>query len=318
MADWAAAPGAAAPAILPRWPACRATPSPSSAATTWPAPAPQRRLGRPRFIDKAPWNFLHIGLIRLMLPNARIVDVRRHPLGCCVSAFRQHFAGGFDFAYDLADLGRYYADYVALMAHYDAVLPGHVHRVIYEDLVADTEAEVRRLLAYLGLPFDAACLRFFENRRPVATPSSEQVRRPIFTDARGPWRQFEPWLDPLKAALGPVLAAYPARAVAEALDPGRQDRHHRRQLGRIGAPAAEPPPVQAGAHLRRAGRAHRPAGSAVPATSSMPGVRPSPRRRGDPRQLALEVVHQPLVAHLDELRSAARGGRPSARSMPAA
>jgi tetratricopeptide (TPR) repeat protein len=170
----------------------------------------QRRLGRPRFIDKAPWNFQHIGLIRLMLPNARIVDVRRHPLDGCVSAFRQHFASGFDFAYDLGDLGRYYADYVALMAHYDAVLPGHVTRVIYEDLVADTEAEVRRLLAALGLPFEAACLRFFENRRPVATPSSEQVRRPINTDGVGAWRRFEPWLDPLKAALGPVLAAYPS------------------------------------------------------------------------------------------------------------
>jgi tetratricopeptide (TPR) repeat protein len=171
---------------------------------------PLRRLGRPRFIDKAPWNFLHVGLIHLMLPNARIVDVRRHPLGCCVSAFRQHFAGGFDFTYDLADLGRYYADYVELMAHFDAVLPGRVTRVIYEDLVADTEGEVRRLLDGVGLPYDPACLRFFENRRPVATPSSEQVRRPIFADGVDSWRRYEPWLDPLKAALGPVLDAYPA------------------------------------------------------------------------------------------------------------
>ena len=171
---------------------------------------PLRRLRRARFIDKAPWNFLHIGLIHLILPNARIVDVRRHPLGCCVSAFRQHFAGGFDFAYDLADLGRYYADYVALMAHYDAVLPGRVTRVFYETLVADTEAEIRRLLGELGLPFDPACLRFFENRRPVATPSSEQVRRPIFAEGVDNWRRFEPWLDPLKAALGPALDAYPA------------------------------------------------------------------------------------------------------------
>jgi tetratricopeptide (TPR) repeat protein len=170
----------------------------------------QRRLGRPRFVDKAPWNYLHLGLIRLMLPNARIVDVRRHPLGTCVSAFRQHFAGGFDFAFDLADLGRYYADYVDLMAHYDAVLPGHIHRVMYEDLVADTEGEVRRLLAYLDLPFDAACLHFFETQRPVATPSSEQVRQPIFTDAVDHWRNYEPWLHPLKAALGPALGAYPA------------------------------------------------------------------------------------------------------------
>jgi len=170
---------------------------------------PRRRLGRPRFIDKAPWNWLHVGLIHLMLPNARIVDVRRHPLGCCFSAFRQHFAGGFDFAYDLGDLGRYYADYVELMAHFDALAPGLVHRVIYEQLVADTETEVRRLLDSLGLPFDPACLRFFENRRPVATPSSEQVRRPIFGEAVDHWRRFEPWLDPLKAALGPVLDAYP-------------------------------------------------------------------------------------------------------------
>ena len=169
----------------------------------------QRRQKRPRFTDKAPWNFLHVGLIQLILPNAKIIDVRRHPLGCGLSAFRQHFGGGFDFTYDLQDIGRYYADYVELMAHYEAVLPGRVHRVIYERLVEDTEAEVRSLLAHLGLPFDPACLRFFENPRAVATPSSEQVRRPIFADGVGQWRNFEPWLDPLKAALGPVLAAYP-------------------------------------------------------------------------------------------------------------
>jgi tetratricopeptide (TPR) repeat protein len=168
-----------------------------------------RRLGRPRFVDKAPWNFQHLGLIQLILPNAKIVDVRRHPLACCVSAFRQHFSEGWDFAFDLEDLGRYYADYVELMAHFDEVLPGRVHRVIYEDLVAETEGEVRRLLDYLGLPFDAACLRFFENPRAVATPSSEQVRRPITTDAVDQWKRYEAWLDPLKAALGPALDAYP-------------------------------------------------------------------------------------------------------------
>jgi tetratricopeptide (TPR) repeat protein len=171
---------------------------------------PLRRLGRPHFIDKAPWNWLHVGLIGLMLPNARIVDVRRHPLGCCLSAYKQHFAGGFDFAYDLADLGRYYADYVDLMAHFDRVAPGRVCRVIYEQLVGDTEGEVRRLLEQLGLPFDPATLRFFENRRAVATPSSEQVRRPVFANAVDHWRHFEPWLAPLKDALGPVLDAYPA------------------------------------------------------------------------------------------------------------
>jgi tetratricopeptide (TPR) repeat protein len=171
--------------------------------------APRRRLGRARFVDKAPWNWLHAGFIQLILPGAKIVDVRRHPLGCCLSAYKQHFVGGFDFAYDLTDLGRYYADYVDLMGHFDAVTPGRVHRVIYEELVADTESQVRRLLDYLELPFDAATLRFFENTRAVATPSSEQVRRPIFTDAVAQWRNFEPWLGPLKEALGPVLDAYP-------------------------------------------------------------------------------------------------------------
>ena len=169
----------------------------------------QRRLGRARFIDKAPWNWLHVGLIRLMLPDAHIVDVRRHPLGCGLSAFKQHFAGGFDFAYDLDDIGRYYADYADLMAHFDAAAPGTLHRVVYERLVADTEGEVRRLLAALGLPFDPACLSFFDNRRAVATPSSEQVRQPIFREAVDHWRNFEPWLDPLKAALGPALDGYP-------------------------------------------------------------------------------------------------------------
>ena len=176
---------------------------------------PLRSLGRARFIDKAPWNWLHVGLIQLMLPNARIVDVRRHPLGCGLSAFKQHFAGGFDFAYDLADIGRYYADYVELMAHFDAVLPGRVVRVIYEDLVADTETQVRRLLDGLGLRFDPATLRFFENRRAVATPSSEQVRRPIFGEAVDHWQRFEPWLGPLKTALGPVLDAYPAAPASD-------------------------------------------------------------------------------------------------------
>jgi len=169
----------------------------------------RRRLGRARFVDKAPWNWRHVGLIRLMLPNAKIVDVRRHPLATCVSAFRQHFAGGFDFAFDLGDLGRYYADYVELMAHHDAVQPGHVHRTIYEALVSDTEREVRRLLDYLGLPFDARCLRFFETERPIATPSSEQVRQPISAAAVDQWRSYGPWLAPLEAALGPALDSYP-------------------------------------------------------------------------------------------------------------
>ena len=180
---------------------------------------PLRRLGRSMFIDKAPWNFVHTGLIQLILPKARIIDVRRHPLSCCISVFKQHFAAGSGFSYDLTDLGRYYADYVALMAHYDAVLPGRVHRVFYEDLVQDTEAEVRKLLAYVGQPFDPACLRFFENPQAVPTPSSEQVRQPIFADAMDLWREYEPWLGPLKAALGPVLDAYPAAPEAARTPP---------------------------------------------------------------------------------------------------
>jgi tetratricopeptide (TPR) repeat protein len=167
-----------------------------------------RKLGRAFFIDKMPNNFAHVGLIQLVLPNAKIIDARRHPLACCFSGFRQHFARGQDFSYSLADLGRYYRDYVELMAHFDAVLPGRVHRLIYERLVDDTEAEVRRLLDYCGLPFDDACLRFFDNERPVRTASSEQVRQPIYRDGIDQWRRFEPWLDPLKNALGPALATW--------------------------------------------------------------------------------------------------------------
>ena len=170
---------------------------------------PHRKLGRPFFIDKMPNNWAHVGLILLALPNARIIDARRHPLGCGFSAFKQHFARGQGFTYDLAHVGRYYADYVELMAHFDQVTPGRIHRVIYEQMVTDPEAEVRRLLEYCGLPFEAACLRFYENDRAVRTASSEQVRRPIFTDAADHWRNYEQWLGPLKAALGPVLDAYP-------------------------------------------------------------------------------------------------------------
>lgn len=171
--------------------------------------APQRKTGRPFFIDKMPNNFAHVGLIRLILPKAKIIDARRHPLGCCFSGFKQHFARGQAFTYDLTDLGRYYADYVDLMAHFDQVLPGGVHRVIYERMVAEPEAEVRALLDSCGLEFDPACLRFYENDRAVRTASSEQVRRPIFTEGLDQWRRFEPWLGPLKSALGPVLDAYP-------------------------------------------------------------------------------------------------------------
>ncbi|WP_333835749.1 tetratricopeptide repeat-containing sulfotransferase family protein [Novosphingobium sp.] len=170
----------------------------------------QRHTDRPLFIDKMPNNWVHVPLIRLMLPRARIIDARRHPLGCCFSNFKQHFARGQGFSYDLADMGRYYADYVRLMAHVDAVLPGHVHRVIYERMVEDTEAEVRALLQFCGLPFEEACLAFHRTERAVRTASSEQVRQPIYRDGTEAWKPFEPWLDPLKDALGPVLAAYPA------------------------------------------------------------------------------------------------------------
>lgn len=168
-----------------------------------------RHTGAPLFIDKMPNNFMHVGLIQLMLPNARIIDARRHPLACCFSNFKQHFARGQGFSYSLDDIGRFYRDYVALMSHFDDVLPGRVHRVIYERMVDDTENEVRRLLDACGLPFEEQCLRFFENERPVRTASSEQVRQPIFREGLDQWRHYEPWLEPLKAALGPVLDAYP-------------------------------------------------------------------------------------------------------------
>lgn len=165
----------------------------------------QRFSDRPFFIDKLPNNWLHVGLIRLILPNARIIDARRHPLACGFSNFKQHYARGQRFSYDLTDIGAYYRDYVTLMRHFYTVLPGYAHRVIHEDLVDDPEAEVRRLLDFLGLPFDPACLAFYENPRAVRTASSEQVRRPISREGLEQWKAFDPWLDPLKEALGPVL-----------------------------------------------------------------------------------------------------------------
>jgi tetratricopeptide (TPR) repeat protein len=168
----------------------------------------RRRLGRPRFIDKMPNNFHHIGLIRLILPRARIIDVRRHPMAAGFSAFRQLFARGHAWSYDLADIGRYYRDYVELMAHFDEVLPGRVRRVIHEDLVADAEGEVRRLLDWCGLAFEPACLKFWETRRAVRTASAEQVRRPIDPGSVDQWRAYQPWLAPLKAALEPALESW--------------------------------------------------------------------------------------------------------------
>ncbi len=168
-----------------------------------------RKTQAPYFIDKMPNNCLYVGLIHLILPHATIIDARRHPLGCGFSCFKQHFARGQSFTYGLEDLGRYYRDYVELMAHFDEVLPGRVHRVFYESMVEDTDTEVRRLLAHCGLPFEEACLRFYENERSVRTASSEQVRQPIFREGIDQWRHYERWLEPLKKALGPVLTAYP-------------------------------------------------------------------------------------------------------------
>ena len=170
----------------------------------------QRKTAAPFFIDKMPNNFMHVGLIHLILPNARIIDARRHPLACCFSGYKQHFARGQAFTYRLDDIGRYYRDYVELMAHYDEVLPGRIHRVFYEDMVGDTETEVRHLLDYCGLPFEDQCLRFFENKRAVRTASSEQVRQPIYREGVDHWRHYQHWLGPLEEALGPVLASYPA------------------------------------------------------------------------------------------------------------
>jgi tetratricopeptide (TPR) repeat protein len=169
----------------------------------------QRRTDRPFFIDKMPNNWLFVPFILLILPNAKIIDARRHPFGCCFSNFRQHFAHGQDFTYDLETLGRYYSDYVRLMAHIDAVLPGRVHRVIYERMVDNTEAEIRALLDYCGLEFEPQVLEFYKTERAVRTPSSEQVRRPIYREATEEWLPYDTYLDPLKEALGAVLDAYP-------------------------------------------------------------------------------------------------------------
>ncbi|AHE54778.1 tetratricopeptide repeat-containing sulfotransferase family protein [Sphingomonas sanxanigenens] len=168
-----------------------------------------RKSARPLFIDKMPNNWQHVGLIKLILPNAKIIDARRHPMSCCFSAWKQHFARGQTFSYDLTDIGRYYRDYVMLMAAFDRGAPGAVHRVFYEAMVSDTERQVRALLAHVGLPFEQACLEFYNNDRAVRTASSEQVRQPIFTDGLDQWRHYEAWLGPLADALGPVLDHYP-------------------------------------------------------------------------------------------------------------
>ncbi len=168
----------------------------------------QIRAGKPRFIDKMPNNFSHVGLIHAILPNATVIDVRRHPLDACFSTYKQNFAEGQAFSYDLADLGRYYRAYLSLMDHWDAVLPGKVLRVQYEHLIRDPEASIRRLLAHCGLPFEEACLSFHETERAVRTASSEQVRRPLYASGVGYWRHFDRELAPLKASLGDCLARF--------------------------------------------------------------------------------------------------------------
>ena len=162
------------------------------------------RSGKPFFIDKMPNNFRHIGLIHLILPNAKIIDARREPMACCFSNFKQLFASGQEFTYGIEDIARYYRSYVELMDHWDQVLPGRILRVQHEDVVDDLEGNVRRLLDFCGLPFEPACLEFHKTERSIRTASSEQVRRPIFKEGLDQWKHFEPWLGALKSALGPL------------------------------------------------------------------------------------------------------------------
>jgi len=166
------------------------------------------RTGRARFIDKMPNNFSHIGLIHLMLPRAVVIDVRRHPLDSCFSTFKQYFAEGQSFSYDLADLGRYYRCYLQLMDHWDHVLPGRVLHLRYEHLVRDPETHIRRLLEHCALEFEPACLAFHETKRPVRTASAEQVRQPLYTAGIGYWKHFEAELAPLRCALGDALGRF--------------------------------------------------------------------------------------------------------------
>ncbi|NBO75144.1 MAG: sulfotransferase, partial [Gammaproteobacteria bacterium] len=156
------------------------------------------------FIDKMPNNFRNIALIQLILPNAKIIDARRDAMDCCFSNFKQLYANGHPFSYNLEDIGRYYRAYVELMSHWDTVLPGRVLCVRHEDVLADLEGSVRRILDHCGLPFEPACIEFHRNERRVHTASAEQVRRPINRDGVDQWRPYEPWLGPLKEVLGPL------------------------------------------------------------------------------------------------------------------
>ena len=163
----------------------------------------------PLFTDKMPANYSHVGFIGLILPEAKIIDVRRDPLATCVANYRQLFAKGKNQSYDLVELGEYYLQYVALMNHWDEVMPGRVLRVVYEDVVGDLEQQVRRILDFCGLPFEQSCIDYYKSERPVNTASSEQVRQPIYSGALEHWRKYEKYLDELKVSLGPVLDRYP-------------------------------------------------------------------------------------------------------------
>ena len=160
----------------------------------------------PFFIDKMPNNFAHIGLIQLILPQAKIIDARRHPMAACFGGFKQLFASGQRFSYDLQDIGHYYQDYVKLMNHWQQVMPGKILQVNYEEVVADTETQVRRILDFLKLPFEQNCVNFHQTDRAIRTASSEQVRQPIYTSAIDLWKHYEPYLEELKQALGPRLS----------------------------------------------------------------------------------------------------------------
>jgi tetratricopeptide (TPR) repeat protein len=164
-----------------------------------------RTSGRRFFIDKMPNNFRYIGLIHLMLPNAKIIDARREPLACCFGNLKQLFSSGQEFSYSIDDIARYYRTYLELMRHWNQALPGRILEVQYEDLVDNLESNIRRILEFCGLPFEPACLDFHKTERSVRTASSEQVRRPIFREGLDQWRHYEPWLEPLKEALGDVL-----------------------------------------------------------------------------------------------------------------
>jgi hypothetical protein len=159
----------------------------------------------PFFVDKMPNNFLHIGLIKLILPNAKIIDARRNPMACCFSGFKQLFGEGQEFSYDLTHLGHYYRQYVRMMEHWNEVLPGAILTVQHEQVIDDLEGQVRRILEYCGLPFEQSCLEFYQTNRTIKTPSSEQVRQPINPNAMNQWKHFEPFLEPLKLALGDVV-----------------------------------------------------------------------------------------------------------------